>query len=339
MIKDAIKKVSRGEDLDETEMVSVMNEIMSGEATPAAIGSFLTALAIKGETTEEITGAVRVMREKVTRIKCDGRGNVLDTCGTGGDHAGTFNISTMAAIVAAGAGAKVAKHGNRSATSKCGSADVLKELGVNIDAEPEVVEKCMEKANVGFLFAPRLHPAMKHAIGPRREIGIRTIFNILGPLTNPADAKHQLIGVFDQKLTKVMAEVLMRLGSEAALIVHGHDKLDEITLTGPTFAHELIDGKVVEREIKPASLGLTECSSDDLKGGEPDYNAKIFKQVLAGESGPARDVTILNAAAALYAARVAPSIEQGLELAAQSIDKGQARDTLGALVQISNEGG
>ncbi len=335
MMKEAIKKVVEMESLTQEEAAAVMTEIMEGAATPAQIGCFLTALRLKGETVEEITGFAQVMREKATRISCCFE-DVVDTCGTGGDGLCTFNISTCAAFVAAGAGVAVAKHGNRCVSSGCGSADVLKELGVNIEAEPAVVERCMDALGVGFLFAPKLHLAMKHAIGPRREIGIRTVFNILGPLTNPAGARRQLLGVYDGTLTEIIARVLDKLGSRRVFVVHGDDGLDEISTTGPTQVTELSDSHVSTYTIHPEDLGIPVSSMEELKGGDALMNAAIVKDVLSGQKGPKRDIVLLNSAAVIVAAGRAADLEEGLEVAAESIDSGRAMEKLSRLIQVSN---
>ncbi|MBU0566700.1 anthranilate phosphoribosyltransferase [bacterium] len=335
MIKEAIGRVVSCEDLKENEMVRVMDEIMSGQATPAQIGAFITGLRIKGETVEEITGAAKVMREKATCIRTKSS-KVVDTCGTGGDEASTFNISTAAAFVAAGAGLTVAKHGNRSVSSKCGSADVLLELGVNLDVDVAMVEECLDEIGIGFLFAPLLHGAMKYAIGPRREIGIRTIFNILGPLTNPASARYQVMGVYDGSLTEPLANVLKNLGSEHVFVVHGEDGLDEATLTTGTRVSELKDGKVRTYYIKPSDFGFEPCQASDLTGGEPGENARILLDVLGGEKGPRRDIVLLNAALAIVAAKEAENLEEGIKIAANSIDSGKALEKLELLKQKTN---
>ncbi len=335
MIKEAITRVIQSTDLTEAEMMEVMNEVMTGAASPAQIGSFITALRMKGETVAEITGAARVMREKATRIEAP-VDNVVDTCGTGGDESMTFNISTAAAFVASGAGVTVAKHGNRSVSSKCGSADVLKSLGVNIEAEVSRVEECIREAGIGFLFAPLLHGAMKYAAPVRRELGIRSIFNILGPLTNPAGAKRQLLGVYDPALTDILAMVLFNLGSVHAFIVRGEDGLDEITLTGETRVTELKDGSVRTYHIKPEDFGFERCSPADLKGGDPEVNAGIILGVLGGGKGPARDIVLLNSAAAIVAGGKAGRIEEGIALAHGSIDSGEALGKLEKLKRITN---
>jgi anthranilate phosphoribosyltransferase len=349
MLKTAIQKVVDGKDLGEEEMEAAMEVIMSGQATPAQIGAFITALRLKGETIEEITGAARVMRRKATGIAVDNSmvsmdrddinldlETIVDTCGTGGDGTNTFNVSTTTAFVVAGCGLRVAKHGNRSVSSLCGSADVIENLGVNLDVSPTVVEECLSRVGIGFLFAPALHGAMKFAIGPRREIGIRSIFNILGPLTNPAGANVQILGVYDKKLTPVLAEVLRRLGSRSAFVVHGEDSLDEISITGRTFVSELKDGKVSTYTIEPEDFGLTRASIDDIKGGSADENAQIVMRVLKGELGAPRDIVLLNAAAALVAAGSASDFQEGIKQAAESIDSGAALQKLEALKELTN---
>ena len=335
MIKEAISRVVQSADLTEPEMMEVMNEVMSGEASPAQIASFITALRMKGETVSEITGAARVMREKATRITVNGE-NVVDTCGTGGDESMTFNISTAAAFVAAGAGVTVAKHGNRSVSSRCGSADVLKAMGVNIEAKVERVEMCLREAGIGFLFAPMLHGAMKYAAPVRKELGIRSIFNVLGPLTNPAGATRQLLGVYDPALTDILAKVLCNLGSEHAFVVRGSDGLDEITLTGETRVTELKGGSIRTYHIKPEDFGFIRCSPEDLKGGDPETNAGIILDVLNGKKGPARDIVLLNSAAAIVAGGKAGRIEEGVALAHGSIDSGEALGRLEKLKGITN---
>lgn len=335
MIKDAVSKVARGEDLTEEEMVSVMKEVMSGGASPAQIGAFITALRMKGETVAEITGAARVMREKATKIEVSDD-LVVDTCGTGGDESMTFNISTAAAFVVAGCGITVAKHGNKSVSSKSGSADVLRALGVNIEAEVSNVEECLKEVGIGFLFAPLLHGAMKYAAPVRREIGIRTIFNILGPLTNPAGARYQVLGVYDPILTDLLGKVLANLGSTHAFIVHGEDGLDEITLTDETRVTELKDGEIKTYHLKPEDFGVQRCNAAELKGGGPDENAKIILEVLSGKDGPKRDVVLLNSSAAIVATGKARSLEEGVAIARGSIDSGEALKKLEALKTRTN---
>ena len=335
MIQEAIRDLIAGADLGRVKVRAVMEQIMSGQATDAQIGAFLVALRIKGETIDEIAGCAEVMREKATSIGT-AHSDLIDTCGTGGDDSGTFNISTTSAFVACGAGLAVAKHGSRSISSQCGSADVLAALGVNVEAAPEKVGECIDEVGIGFLFAIALHGAMKHAIGPRRELATRTIFNILGPLTNPAGAKRQLIGVFDGALTAALAGVLRELGSERALVVHGSDGLDEITLTGPTQVSELKDGQISTRQLHPGDFGLQTVSAEALKGGDADYNARILRGVLDGEEGPQRDVVLLNSAAAIVVGGRAEDITAGLEVARESIDSGKARQALDRLVEVSN---
>ena len=335
-IQEAIAKVIEGEDLSRGEMTDVMNQIMSGEATDAQIGAFLIALRVKGECVDEIAGAASVMREKATPIATR-HDVIVDTCGTGGDHSGTFNISTTAAFVAAGAGLCVAKHGNRAATSQSGSADVLSALGVNIEASPETVGRCLDDVGIGFLFAISLHGAMKYAIGPRREIGARTIFNALGPLSNPAGATRQVVGVYSAALTETLAGVLGTLGSERAFVVHGSDGLDEMTLTGPTRVSELKNGSVSTYRVSPGDFGLAQASADALKGGDADYNAEITRSILNGEEGPRRDIVLLNAAAAIVAGDKARDLNEGVQVAAEVIDSGKALEKLEGLVAASRE--
>ena len=336
MIKEAIAKVVGGADLREGEMVAAMTEIMEGQATPAQIGAFMTALRLKGETSEEVTGAARVMRLKATRI--DARSSIIvDTCGTGGDGRNTFNISTTAAFVVAAAGLTVAKHGNRAVSSSCGSADVLEALGVNIDAKPEIVEECIQQLGIGFLFAPKLHGAMKYAIGPRREIGIRTIFNMLGPLTNPAGATCQLIGVYDAKLTEMFAAVLKNLGTRRAFIVHGADGLDEATVTGETRVSELKDGTIRTYNLDPVDYFGKIYPAADLTGGDAAVNAQIIKEVLTGEDdGPRRRIVALNAALAIVAGGKADTVREGIAVAEACIANGAALKKLQGLIGLSN---
>ncbi|MFH1783401.1 MAG: anthranilate phosphoribosyltransferase [bacterium] len=337
MIKEAIAKLVEKQDLSTPETEQVMSEIMNGEATPAQIAGFLTSLRLKGETVEEITGCAKIMRKFATKITAKG-GKVLDTCGTGGDRKNTFNISTLTALVVASAGVIVAKHGNKSVSSKCGSADLLDELGVNIKASKEVVEECIEKVGIGFLFAPLLHGAMKYAMPVRKEMGIRTVFNVLGPLTNPAGANYQLLGVYDKNLVKPLAEVLGNLGAKHALVVHGKDGLDEVTITDLTYVAELKDGKVTTYEIDPGSLGIKKATIDDLKGGEAKENAAIALSILKNEEkGPLLDIVILNAGCALYACDEARDIKEGIEIAKKAIESGKALEKLEALKTCSNK--
>ena len=333
-IKEAIGKVMLGEHLLGEEAEAVMGQIMAGETTPAQIGAFLTALRLKGETVEEITGCARAMRRSAIPVR-PRRQDLVDTCGTGGDKTGTFNISTTAAFVVAGAGLAVAKHGNRSVSSHCGSADLLEALGVNLELAPDQVADCIDEVGIGFLFAPRFHPAMKHAIGPRREMGVRTIFNILGPLTNPAGATRQIMGVYDPSLTSPLAQVLGRLGAQAAFVVHGADGLDELSTTGINRVSHLRDGWVKDFSLDPAELGLPGARLKDLRGGTAEENAQITQAILAGERGPRRDVVLLNAAAALVAGGMARDFKEGLQQAAEAIDSGSAREKLEGLVAFS----
>lgn len=313
-----------------------MEALMTGEATAAQVAAILVALRMKGETVREVAAAAKAMRRYVTPISPATR-PLLDTCGTGGDRSGTFNISTAVAFVAAGAGVAVAKHGNRAASSQCGSADVLQALGVNVEASPEAVVRCIDEAGIGFLFAPRLHPAMKHVMPTRRDLKIRTMFNYLGPLTNPAQAEFQLIGVADSAWTERLATVLGQVGVERAFVVAGRDGLDEVSLCDTTAVSELRGGTVRNSEFHPADVGLEVASPADLAGGAPEQNAAILREVLEGAPGPRRDIVRLNAAFALTAAGKSASIADGLALAADSIDSGAARQRLEALVRVSNE--
>ena len=333
MIKEAIDTLVSGNSLSMEQAAGVMKEIMEGEATPAQFGAFVTALRLKGETVQEIAGMARAMREKATPVAVSGP--VVDTCGTGGDASQTFNISTTAAFVVTGAGAKVAKHGNRGMSSSCGSADVLDALGVKIDLGAKEVERCLEEVGIGFMFAPIFHPAMKYATVPRREIGIRTVFNILGPLTNPAGAPAQLLGVADGSLTMKMAEVLGLLGCRHALVVHGEDGLDEITLGGQTTVCELIGDEITRYSIDPEEFGFSRVSIASLSGGPPQESAAIIRRVLGGEKGPQRDIVLINAAAALVAGDLAENLEQGVRIAAEAIDSGKALEKLEGLIKIS----
>ena len=336
-MREALHKVVRREDLSEDEAVSVMGEILAGESSPALIGSLLTALAMKGETVDEIVGFARAMRAAATPIPCKTPGTALvDTCGTGGDGSQTFNISTVSAFVVAGAGVSMAKHGNRSISSRCGSADVLEAAGVNVALTPERMAQSIDEVGLGFLFAPTIHTAMKHAGPVRAELKMRTVFNLLGPLTNPAGAAAQVIGVFDGGRVPEIAEALARLGVSRAFVVHGHDGLDEITTTGPTRVAEVRDGSVTEREVNPEKFGVQRASKEDLAGGERDENAAILKAILSGEAGPKRDIVVVNAAAALVAAGQADQFAEGARLAAESIDSGKAREKLEALIRFTN---
>lgn len=334
MIRKAIQSVIEGQNLSEKEMIEVMRTIMEGAATDAQIAAFLTAMRMKGETIEEITGAVRVMREKVTAIKSPP--HTVDTCGTGGDMSHTFNISTTSALVVAACGVPVAKHGNRSVSSSCGSADVLEALGIKIDLEPLKVEQCLESTGFGFMFAPLFHPAMKYAIGPRKEMGVRTIFNVLGPLTNPAGAERQVLGVFSSALTEPLAQVLLNLDVKHAFIVHGEDGLDEITNTDRSKVSELKDGKVNTYFISPVDFGLIKAEKSELKGGDAKENAKTTIEILDGQKGPKRDIVIMNAAAALIAGEKAKSFMEASGIASEAIDSGTARKKLEEIKKFSN---
>jgi anthranilate phosphoribosyltransferase len=335
MIKETIKKLTERQDLTGDEATAAMNEIMSGDATPAQVAAFLIAMRMKGETVDEITGCARVMREKATRLNPKRR-PLVDTCGTGGDGSNTFNISTTAAFVVAGAGVAVAKHGNRGMSSACGSADVLQQLGVKIDIEPEAVENCIDDVGVGFMFAPLYHGAMKHAIGPRKEMGVRTIFNVLGPLSNPAFAEAQVVGVFDGDLVEPLANVLKNLGAHHAFVVHGNDGLDEVTTTSTSSVAEAKGDGVKAFEFDPAEVGIGRAKSEDLLGGDAALNAGITESVLRGEKGPRRDIVVLNAAFALVAADHAGTIAEGVETACRSVDSGDAMGTLQRLKEVSS---
>ncbi|MFH1905494.1 MAG: anthranilate phosphoribosyltransferase [bacterium] len=337
MIKEIIQKVVEGCDLTEDEARGIMEEIMDGKATASQIASFITALRMKGETVDEITGCAKVMREKAERIHIKHGLDVVDTCGTGGDKANTFNVSTATAIVAAGGGLIVAKHGNRSVSSKCGSADVIKELGINIDIPPNRVEECINNIGIGFLFAPLFHKAMKYAIGPRREIGIRTIFNILGPLTNPANATSQVLGVYNPNLTDKLANVLKNMGSKSAFVVHGEGGFDEISITGKTRISELKNGEIKTYYIHPRDFGMSIGKEEDIRGGDAAENAKIIIKILKGEKGARRDIVVLNSAHIFVATGKAKDIREGITLAEKSIDSGAALNKLNALREETNK--
>lgn len=334
-IQEIIARLVQRQDLTRTEAATAMAALMTGEATPAQVAGFLVALQMKGETVEEITGLAETMRAMATQVTV-GRRPLIDTCGTGGDHSGTFNISTTAAFVAAGAGIAVAKHGNRSATSHCGSADVLEALGVNIDANANQVGRCIDKIGIGFLFARTLHTAMRHVAGPRTELRVRTIFNILGPLTNPAGACGQVIGVFDSRLVEPLAHVLANLGSRHAFVVSGLDGLDEITLAGPTLVAEAKSGQVRTYEMEPAPLGLKTAPREAVMGGNAARNAGILKEVLQGKAGPHRDIVLINAAPAIMAGCGAEDWPEGIRKAAESIDSGAAWSTCESLIAESH---
>lgn len=334
MIKLSIEKLVKGIDLSEKEMREVFGQIMSGAASEAQIGAFLTGLRIKGETVDEITAAAKVLREK--SISIDAGKRLVDTCGTGGSGINTFNISTAAAFVAAGAGLRVAKHGNRGASSGCGSADVLEALGVRLDVGPDLVQRSILEIGIGFLFAPSFHSAMKYAIGARKSIGIRTIFNLLGPLSNPAGAQAQVVGVYDPALTEKIARALLRLGVKRAFVVNGRDCLDEITITGKTRVSELKGGRIRSYYVTPGDFGLKSASLDDIEGGGPGENARIMRSVLEGERSARRDIVLMNAAAALVAGGKAENFARGAKLAAESIDSGRANGALLRLIELTN---
>jgi anthranilate phosphoribosyltransferase len=330
MIGEMIRKAADGQDLTSEEANGAMTEIMSGEASPVQIAAFLVAMRMKGETVGEVTEFARVMRQHVRPVQCSQR-PLVDTCGTGGDAIKTFNVSTGAAFVAAGAGVAIAKHGNRSVTSKCGSADVLEALGVRFDLTPEEVSRSMDEIGLGFMFAPSYHPAMKHAMPIRRELGLRTVFNMLGPLTNPAGAQAQVLGVYAPELTEVHAGVLDNLGSERAFVVHGEGGLDEISTLGETRITELKDGRLRTYALAPEDVGLARSRPEGIQGGSPQENAELLVSILEGEAGPARDIVVLNAAAAVAAGGKAETLADGVPVAAESIDSGAA---LGKLRQL-----
>ncbi|HOX53876.1 MAG: anthranilate phosphoribosyltransferase [Candidatus Omnitrophica bacterium] len=336
MIEEAIIKLSKRINLTGQEMQQVMQEIMTGKVADDKIATFLSELRQKGETPEEITAAATIMRKFAIKIKSNEE-IILDTCGTGGDKSGTFNISTISAFVVAASGIAVAKHGNRSVSSKCGSADLLEALGVNINIPPEAVEECLAKIGIGFLFAPKLHPAMKYAMPARQQLKSRTIFNILGPLTNPAQAAHQVLGVFDKDLVEPLAQVLRNLGVKHALVVHGLDGLDEVTTTANTMVCEVKDKKIFSYEINPSDFGIEKASSEDLKGADIQTNVEIAKEVLSGKKGPERDIVLLNSACAIYAADKAGDIKIALKLAEKAIDSGKAKEKLALLIECTRK--
>ena len=335
-IQSAIRAVIERRDLDGVQMTAVMHAIMTGECTPAQVGGFLVGLRMKGETVEEIAAAAAVMRRLAARVEVD-RTHLVDTCGTGGDASGTFNISTASALVAAGAGVRVAKHGNRSVSGRSGSADVLEAAGVRLNLAPDRIARCIDEAGVGFLFAPAHHGAMKHAIGPRREMAVRTIFNVLGPLTNPAGALRQVIGVFARELVEPLARVLGELGSRHVMVVHSEDGLDELSLGAPTHVAELRDGAVRSYALDAEGLGFASAPVESITVDSPAASLAMIRSVLAGDPGPATDITTLNAAAALYVSGIASSLEDGVERARESIGSGRATNVLERLVAISNE--
>lgn len=323
-IDNAIKKLSSKEPLTEDEVRAVINQIMKGEATSAQIGGFLIGLRINGETSAQILGAVKALRDNLIPVEIEDRANLIDTCGTGGDGSKTFNISTAVAIIAASGGAKVAKHGNRAVSSKSGSADVLTELGIKIDFDKNESKKIIEENGMAFLFAPKYNGAMKNVASERKELGTRTIFNLIGPLSNPAPLTGQLMGVYDGKLIKTAGEVLLNLGLERAMVVHGDDGLDEITTTTTTDVCEIKDGKLITYKLDPEKLGFKKATLEDIKGGEAKENAEIILRVLKGEKGAPRDIVVLNSGAALYVAKITDSLEEGIKKAAELIDSGAA---------------
>ena len=338
MFRDNLNKVVQRIDLNEAEMSQVMMEIFSGNVTDAQIGALMAALATKGETFEELAGAAKAMRRKARRIQAAAT-TVVDTCGTGGDGAQTFNISTTTAFVVAGCGVTVAKHGNRSISSRCGSADLLETLGVNLDTDPEIVEEAVQTIGIGFLFAPLYHSAMRFAARARKEVGLRSIFNMLGPLTNPAAANCQILGVYAPELTEMFAQALKLLGSKRAFVVHGHDGLDEISVCAATRISELNDGRIRTYDIHPEHFFGDTADPEDLKGGDPDVNAEITLGILKGEKGPRRNVILLNSAAALVAADVAKDLENGVEISKDVIDKGAALHKLNELIHYTQDNG
>ena len=336
MLKAVLNQVIGGENLSRQEAQESMQAIMTGQASESQIGGLLTALRIKGETSEEIAGFAETMRSHTVKVDCN-QSDLLDTCGTGGDRKGTFNISTTVAFVVAGAGASVAKHGNHGVSCSSGSADVLKALGVRIDLPAQNVASVIEDARIAFLYAPTFHPAMKYAGKPRRELGFRTVFNVLGPLTNPLAAERQLMGVYEQSLTKKLAEVLLRLNTRRAMVVHGLDGLDEISTTAPTQVSEVVDGKILSYLIDPAEYGLPMAALEDISGGTPEQNADIVLGILSGKQGARRDLVLLNAAAALVVADKAENIREGMILAAKSIDSGAAQAKLERMRELTRQ--
>jgi anthranilate phosphoribosyltransferase len=334
-IRTALARIVARESLGEGDMEAVMRQLMEGAATPAQVGALLVALRMKGETVEEITGAVRAMRAFAAPLR-PRAAVVVDTCGTGGDLRGTFNISTAAALIAAGAGLTIAKHGNRAMSGTVGGADVLESLGVKIDLAAEQVAACIDEVGIGFLFAPVFHPAMRHAAGPRRELGFRTIFNLLGPLSNPAGARHQLVGVFAAEWVEPLARALGRLGSVHALVVHGDDGLDEISLAAPTEISEWKEDRLHTYRVTPEDFGFKRCSDAELDGGDRETAASIIRGIVAGATGPRADIAMLNAAAAIYVGGSAPSIAAGIDLARDSIRSGRARQKLAQLIEFTN---
>jgi len=336
MLKGILGKLVEGKDLDEDEMTYFMSAIMEGKATPAQIGAFLVALRMKGETITEITSAAKVIRDKAYKIEVKRDKPLVDTCGTGGDGKNTFNVSTVTAFVVAGAGLRVAKHGNRSVSSHCGSADVIETLGINLELDIEKVARCIDEIGIGFLFAPKFHPAMKYALSPRRELGLRTIFNILGPLTNPAKTTHQVIGVYDKKWLFPLAHVSKNLGLKGAMIVHGEGGYDEITITGKTYVAELKEGEIFEYEINPKSFGLNIASEEEIKGKDREYNAQLLKDILLDkEKGAKYDMVLLNAAAVFKITNLVKNWEDGIDLAKEVIKSKKAYEKLEKLIKMA----
>ena len=338
MFRDYLSQIIQGQDLSASQMADMMNTVLTGKATEAQIGAMMAALATKGETFEELAGAARAMRKNARRIQATGS-PVVDTCGTGGDGTHTFNISTTTAFVVAGAGVTVAKHGNRSVSSKCGSADVLESLGVKLDTPPEIVEEAIQEVGIGFMFAPLYHSAMRYAIKPRQELAVRSIFNMLGPLTNPASAGCQLLGVFAPQLTEMFAAALKLLGGQAAMVVHGHDGLDEISVCAPTRVSELKEGLVRTYDLDPELYFGRLAAPEELAGGNPAENGAITRDILKGQSGARRDIVLINAAAALMTAGMVPDLKAGIEMAAAAIDEGRAMQKLDALIDYTQESG
>jgi anthranilate phosphoribosyltransferase len=337
MIREAIVHVVAGGELTEEDAAETMREIMTGVATPSQLGAFLTALRLRGETADEVTGLARVMREHAVHVPLRHDVRAVDTCGTGGDAAGTFNVSTAAGLVVAALGQPVAKHGNRAATSQCGSADVLEALGVKLDLGPEQVARCVETVGFGFMFAPAYHPAMRHVGPTRREIGVRTVFNILGPLTNPAGARYQTLGVADAKLLPLMGAALSRLGCARALVVYGEDGVDEVSLSAPTRVCEVAEGQLREYTVTPESLGLPERSRDEVRGGDPQQNAALLREILGGkQDGAPADMVAANAGAALYITGHAECLKDGAQMARETLRSGKALGTLEALAATSH---
>jgi anthranilate phosphoribosyltransferase len=352
MIKDAIAALIRGKSLSENETFMAMGDILEGKATPTQIGSFTTALRIKGETVDEITGAAKAMRERIARVDLGNHlvtidrdeiniedETILDTCGTGGSGTNTFNVSTATALVVAGGGIKVAKHGQRTLSNHCGSADVLEALGLKLDISRTEVERCIREVGIGFLYAPLFYGAMKYPVGPRRELGFRTIFNLLGPLTNPAGASVQILGVYDPHLTEKMAQVLMRLGTIEAFVVYGEGTFDEISICGPTRVSHLKDNQVSSYTLNPKEFGIDLATPDDIRGGSAKKNAQIIRAILNGEKGPKRDMVLLNAGAAFVAAGLDEQLKTGIDRAGDAIDSGRAREKLDALVAFTQQCG